>query len=127
MKPIKHIAFVKLMVLRSLVDKPKHGYEIMKDLEVCGCRPSPGSVYPVLKSLENEGIILKKISGRKKVYTITAAAKKMIKTAQDPELMIIASRISKKFIDCWTDEKKRRVVKKMLLKAESELDKILKS
>src|SRR2546430_8426254 len=40
---------MKYVILKLLKDKPRHGYEVMKELEdqLRGCySPSPGTVYP---------------------------------------------------------------------------------
>jgi DNA-binding PadR family transcriptional regulator len=51
-----------------------HGYEVMQALEdeSCGCyRASPGSVYPTLQMLEDEGYVRSREESGKKVYQIT--------------------------------------------------------
>jgi len=62
------------VILKLLRDKPMHGYEVMKALEeqTHGCyRPSPGSVYPTLQWLEDEGLVRSEEREGKKVYSIT--------------------------------------------------------
>ena len=49
---------LKFVILRLLDEKPRHGYEIIKELEErSGGRytPSPGTVYPTLTMLEEMG------------------------------------------------------------------------
>ena len=65
---------MKYVILKVLRDKPMHGYEVMKALEeqTHGCyRPSPGSVYPTLQWLEDEGLVKSEELEGKKVYGIT--------------------------------------------------------
>jgi DNA-binding PadR family transcriptional regulator len=65
---------MKYVILKLLNDKPMHGYEVMKALEdeTSGCyRPSPGSVYPTLQWLEDEGLVVASEVAGKKVYSIT--------------------------------------------------------
>ena len=65
---------MKYVILKVLKDKPMHGYEVMKALEeqTHGCyRPSPGSVYPTLQWLEDEGLVKSQDVDGKKVYSIT--------------------------------------------------------
>ena len=53
-----------------------HGYEVMKELEqhTRGCyKPSPGTVYPTLQWLEDEGLVSSEDAAGKKVYSITEA------------------------------------------------------
>ena len=48
------------VMLALLADRPRHGYELMRELEdrTGGAyRPSPGVVYPTLAMLEDEGLI----------------------------------------------------------------------
>lgn len=61
------------MEILMLLKKPMCGYDIMKYIqEHFGCwKPSPGSVYPMLKRMEHDGLITKKQEGRKKIYLIT--------------------------------------------------------
>ena len=65
---------VKFVILRLLKEKPMHGYEVMKALEekTSGCySPSPGTVYPTLQLLEDEGYVQVQETDGKKVYHIT--------------------------------------------------------
>ena len=51
---------MKYVILRLIKDKPMHGYEVMKALEdkTRGCyTPSPGTVYPTLQWLDDEGLV----------------------------------------------------------------------
>jgi DNA-binding PadR family transcriptional regulator len=66
---------LKYVILRLLEEKPRHGYEIIKELEdrFSGAySPSPGTVYPTLTMLEDLGYakVSPDESGRK-VYSIT--------------------------------------------------------
>src|SRR6266508_3834598 len=50
---------MKYVILKLLKDKPRHGYEVMKELEERhhGCySPSPGNVYPTLQWQVDEGL-----------------------------------------------------------------------
>jgi DNA-binding PadR family transcriptional regulator len=62
------------VILRLLKEKPRHGYEIIKALEekLAGCyTPSPGTVYPTLQLLEDQGYVRVVEESGKKVYHIT--------------------------------------------------------
>jgi DNA-binding PadR family transcriptional regulator len=70
---------LKFVILQLLAEKPRHGYEIIKELEErSGGRysPSPGTVYPTLTLLEDMGyaVATAEESG-KKVYAITDAGR----------------------------------------------------
>jgi DNA-binding PadR family transcriptional regulator len=71
---------LKLVVLRLLEEKPRHGYEIIKELENRSggaYSPSPGTVYPTLTMLEDMGFAraVPEENG-KKIYEITDEGKK---------------------------------------------------
>ncbi len=65
---------LKFVILRLISERPMHGYEVMKALEEESkgyYRPSPGSVYPTLQMLEDEGYLTVEEKEGKKIYTIT--------------------------------------------------------
>lgn len=65
---------MKYVILKLLRDKPMHGYEVMKALEehTHGCyKPSPGTIYPTLQWLEDQGLVRCEEVDGKKVYSIT--------------------------------------------------------
>lgn len=67
---------MRYVILKLLKERPMHGYEVMKALtdETDGWyRPSPGTVYPTLQWLEDEGLIVGEQVNGKKVYSITDA------------------------------------------------------
>ncbi len=55
-----------------------HGYEMIQEIaERSGgaWKPSPGSVYPTLQLLEDEGLITSASEGGKKLFTLTDAGR----------------------------------------------------
>lgn len=65
---------IKFILLELLSERPRHGYELIKELETRygGFRRlSPGSVYPTLQMLEEGGYLTSETTGGKRVYTIT--------------------------------------------------------
>jgi DNA-binding PadR family transcriptional regulator len=79
---------VRNAVLALLAERPMHGYEMIQELEsrTGGIwRPSPGSVYPTLQMLEDEGLIEAEASGGRKRFTLTEAGRPESETAaQNP-------------------------------------------
>src|SRR5262245_19100019 len=71
---------MKFLLLEVLKEGPRHGYEIISELEsrFRGYRPSPGSVYPTLQMLEEGGFVTSEEIDGKKVYTITDAGLKLL-------------------------------------------------
>lgn len=77
---------MKYVILKLLRDKPRHGYEVMKDLEerMHGCySPSPGTVYPTLQWLEDEGLVVAREVDGKKVYEITDTGRTFLDEHKD--------------------------------------------
>lgn len=64
------------MLLALLDQTPRYGYEIMAELtRLFGPRykASPGSVYPAIEALHNEGLLERRTSGDKVIYATTDA------------------------------------------------------
>ena len=72
--------FMEMHILRIL-QTPCHGYEIIKHVEQeCACwKPSPGSVYPILRKLMKSGLIAETDSGNRKVYRLTQTGRDRVK------------------------------------------------
>jgi DNA-binding PadR family transcriptional regulator len=65
---------MRYIVLQLIADKPRHGYEIIKELEQlagAGYTPSPGAIYPLLSMLLDMGHVSATADGNKKLHTIT--------------------------------------------------------
>ena len=65
---------VRAAVLALLLEKPMHGYQIIAEIsERSGgaWKPSPGSVYPTLQMLTDEGLLKAEESGGRKTYSLT--------------------------------------------------------
>lgn len=64
-----------LAALYLITEKPRHGYEIIKVIEEMAggsYAPSPGTIYPALSMLEDQGYVTVALSdGSKKLYTVT--------------------------------------------------------
>jgi DNA-binding PadR family transcriptional regulator len=70
---------VRTALLRLISEKPMHGYDLIRELEERSggmWRPSPGSIYPTLQLLEDEGLVKGEEQDGKRVYTITDAGRK---------------------------------------------------
>ena len=64
---------VRAALLVLLAEEPRNGYQLMQEIEQRSdgvWRPSPGSVYPALQQLEDEGLVRTEGEGRK-AYTLT--------------------------------------------------------
>jgi DNA-binding PadR family transcriptional regulator len=75
---------VRSAVLALLLERPMHGYEMIQELDsrTNGIwRPSPGSIYPTLQLLEDEGLIEVTAEGGRKSYRLTDAGRAEAETA----------------------------------------------
>jgi DNA-binding PadR family transcriptional regulator len=77
---------IRTAALLLLAEEPRNGYAIMQEIEQRSdgvWRPSPGSVYPALAQLEDEGLIRSEESDGRKRFVITDAGSEQI--ANRPE------------------------------------------
>lgn len=78
---------VRIAVLELLAEEPMHGYQIMQELsERSGgmWRPSPGSVYPTLQQLADEGLVRGEDTEGKIVYHLTDAGRERVEAQDAP-------------------------------------------
>ncbi|GIG24728.1 PadR family transcriptional regulator [Cellulomonas denverensis] len=67
---------VRAAILALLAEEPMHGYQLISEIEKRSggsWRPSPGSVYPTLQLLADEGLVRVEVVGEKKTYSLTSA------------------------------------------------------
>lgn len=65
---------VRTAVLALLAERPMHGYQVIQELEQRtdgAWRVSPGSVYPTLQLLEDEGLVTGQEVEGKRVFSLT--------------------------------------------------------
>jgi DNA-binding PadR family transcriptional regulator len=79
---------VRLALLRLLAEQPRNGYQLIQAIEERSeglWRPSPGSVYPTLAQLEDEGLILSTESDGARRFEITDAGREELEArAEEP-------------------------------------------
>ncbi|MBN1176354.1 MAG: PadR family transcriptional regulator [Dehalococcoidales bacterium] len=69
---------LKYIILDLIKDTPRHGYDIIRELEEQSYgtyKPSPGVIYPTLQMLEEMGHAVSEEQEGKKVYSITEEGK----------------------------------------------------
>jgi DNA-binding PadR family transcriptional regulator len=69
---------VRAAILALLAERPMHGYEMIQELEARTggvWRPSPGSVYPTLQLLEDEGLIAGEEAEGRRRFALTDAGR----------------------------------------------------
>jgi DNA-binding PadR family transcriptional regulator len=72
---------VRTAALLLLAEEPRNGYQIMQELEERSdglWRPSPGSVYPALQQLEDEGLIRSQEREGRRLYDLTDAGRAFV-------------------------------------------------
>jgi DNA-binding PadR family transcriptional regulator len=78
---------IRAAILELLAEEPMHGYQIMQELaERTGgmWRPSPGSIYPTLQQLADEGLVMAEDSAGKKVYSLTEEGRATVEAQDAP-------------------------------------------
>jgi DNA-binding PadR family transcriptional regulator len=86
---------LQYLILRSLSEKPMHGYEMMRSLgeEFGGFyRPSAGAIYPILQALEDEGYIRGEEQEDKRIYSITPKGTEFLRKSEEKFKAIIEKR-----------------------------------
>lgn len=75
--------FLSFIVLKLIGNRDMSGNELMQELKKRrGSKPSPGTIYPVLKSLSKSGFIQEiKSKGREKKYKLTRKGHKELNAA----------------------------------------------
>ncbi|MBC7442877.1 MAG: PadR family transcriptional regulator [Ramlibacter sp.] len=77
---------VRAAVLLLLAEAPMHGYQIIHEIEERSngaWKPSPGSVYPTLQLLADEGLISAEESNGRKTYSLTDEGRLVADAAAD--------------------------------------------
>ena len=70
---------VRAAVLALLAEQPMHGYQIISELDERtggAWKPSPGSVYPTLQMLADEGLVRSEPEGGKNVFHLTDSGRR---------------------------------------------------
>ncbi|GAA2323637.1 hypothetical protein GCM10010149_91150 [Nonomuraea roseoviolacea subsp. roseoviolacea] len=74
MSPVFGHGRLRLYLLKLLDESPRHGYEVIRLLQdrfLGVYSPSPGTIYPRLARLEEEGLVTHEVVDGKKVFSIT--------------------------------------------------------
>ena len=77
---------LKYVILDLLKDRPRHGYDIIRELEELSYgfyKPSPGVIYPTLQMLQEMGYASSNEQEGKRVYSITEAGLKFLANQSD--------------------------------------------
>jgi DNA-binding PadR family transcriptional regulator len=81
------LGFIKIHILHHAAERPVYGLWLIEELGRHGYRLSPGTLYPLLHSLEKENYLKcqkKVIEGKiRKYYQTTAKGRKALSQAKD--------------------------------------------
>ncbi len=73
---------IRTAALLLLAEEPRNGYQIMQEVQERSdgvWRPSPGSTYPALQQLEDEGLIRAQESDGRKLFELTDAGREHVR------------------------------------------------
>ena len=88
---------LRLVLLKLIADESRHGYELIKAIEEMtdgDYSPSPGTIYPTLSLLQDEGAIAEAAGDEtRKAYQVTDAGKVELKERAD-EVDALINRLS---------------------------------
>jgi DNA-binding PadR family transcriptional regulator len=77
---------VRDAALILLAEEPRNGYQLMQEIEHRSggvWRPSPGSVYPALSQLEDEGLVRVEERDGRRTYVLTDAGRTYVDERRD--------------------------------------------
>ena len=86
MSPVFRHGGLRLYLLKLLDEAPRHGYDVIRLLQdrfLGVYSPSPGTIYPRLARLEEEGLVTHEVVDGKKVYRITDAGREELNSRLD--------------------------------------------
>ncbi|HEX5188079.1 MAG TPA: PadR family transcriptional regulator [Streptosporangiaceae bacterium] len=86
MSPVFRHGGLRLYLLKLLDEAPRHGYDVIRLLQdrfLGVYSPSPGTIYPRLARLEEEGLVTHEVIDGKKVYKITEAGRAELNGRRD--------------------------------------------
>src|SRR5437879_13063510 len=86
MSPVFRHGRLRLYLLKLLDEAPRHGYEVirlLRDRFMGVYSPSPGTIYPRLARLEEEGLVTHDEVDGRKVYRITEAGREELRSRSD--------------------------------------------
>jgi DNA-binding PadR family transcriptional regulator len=77
---------VRAALLVLLDEESRNGYQLMQEIEQRSdgaWRPSPGSVYPALQQLEDEGLVTQREADGRKLYELTDEGRTYVEENRD--------------------------------------------
>jgi len=79
------LGFIKIHILHHAAQEPIYGLEMIRELATHGYELSPGTLYPILHHLEEQGYLVSEkqvVAGKvRKYYTATPTGEEMLTQA----------------------------------------------
>lgn len=72
---------LKYVVLKLLAEQSRHGYDLIQIFRRRGWGGGPGSIYPLLASLEADGLIAGRDEGDRRTYELTDTGRRHLEEA----------------------------------------------
>ncbi|WP_292321100.1 PadR family transcriptional regulator [Caldisphaera sp.] len=131
----RHRGWLRPMIISLLYKKPLNGVELMNEIELVtngAWRPSPGSLYPIVNELINEGIVFKNQEGK---YELTSEGREFAKVtltafyySPDPDYIIERINDFLSFFESLIKEDKKniKVDKEKLIMLRNKIDNLIR-
>lgn len=78
---------IRIAILHLLDESPMHGYQLMQEIEDRSegrWQPSPGSIYPNLSQLADEGLISSAPESGKNIFSLTVNGTAAVRALTEP-------------------------------------------
>lgn len=85
---------VRVALLRLLTEEPRNGYQMIEEIVRRSggvWRPSPGSVYPALQQMEDEGLVRGEETGGSRLYRLTEEGRRQADERAEPWADVVRS------------------------------------
>lgn len=85
---------LKLLILNELESGEATGYELIQKISSkVTKKPSPGSVYPILKEMSSSGVLNCRNEGNKKLYSLSPKGKELLEKIYQTEKEAIFNKV----------------------------------
>ena len=85
---------LKLLILKELEGGEATGYELIDRIgKITSKKPSPGSVYPLLGELHENGFLEVSVQGNRKIYSLSMKGKKALEELKERERRLILEKV----------------------------------
>jgi len=92
---VEHLrGILKILILKELEKENLSGKELIDRIGIkTAKKPSPGSVYPLLHELLDSGFLEVRVSGKRKIYSLSEHGRRVLEEYSEREKQAILSKI----------------------------------